>query len=396
MSSNIIFKCDRNLPVCSHCAEGGHSECNYTPKKRHKVPSDHAIFVDKLTSPYGPKTASFLVSETPANDEPSGDSGDGHSFYGQNVARSSGSHSSDTPSPSARNRQEEIRPNLAPDPNDRRWLLRSTLPSLAPSQPNGTNQISFMSQPESILTRSLVQSWTHPSFAPLPDAITKRIGSVNPVEMPNRTLFEEALARFLADLPTSLRETCAFSPEMYAAVCHSLSGVGAENLSDRLRMWLAYHHVRLGSEKYHLLLLPRDAFFQIVAAEEENLCRDYIAYVDDHFTGSERTSGIVSFETIDHDLGGFEWTRAFERIPVLDQIYDILVYAHRTHGPSSSVLFEARRIGIVSVLPPSHSPLIFVLQAGITWSMVEIFIRLCPLCSLRTKSNSTRRDTATR
>ncbi|KIM61606.1 hypothetical protein SCLCIDRAFT_1179634 [Scleroderma citrinum Foug A] len=384
------LKCDRNLPVCSHCADGGHSECNYTPKKRHKVPSDHAAFVENLTSPYGAKTTSFLVSETPTNDEvpgAHGDSGDGHSFYGQNVAALSGSRSSSTLSPTERNRKEEIgshsSDHFAPDHSEQRWLLRNPLPSLTPRQSHSTSQISFISQPPllekgPVVARSLIQSWVHPSFAPLPDAISKRISSVSAVEMPSRALFEEALAQFLADLPIDLRETCAFSPEVYAVACHSLSGVGAEKLSDRLRMWLAYHHVRLGSEKYHLLLLPRDAFFQIVAAEEENLCRDYMAYVDDHPTGSGQVAEIAASETIDHDLGGFEWTRAFERIPVLDQIYDILVYAHRAHGPSSSVLFEAQRIGM----------------AGITWPMVEIFIKLCPLCNLRSKSNSPRNDTA--
>ncbi|KAL4078494.1 hypothetical protein V8B97DRAFT_1865804 [Scleroderma yunnanense] len=387
-SSNL--KCDRNLPVCSHCVEGGHSECNYTPKKRHKVPSDHAGFGDKLTSPYGAKTASFLVSDTHADDEPPGehsDSGDVHSFYGQKLASSFRSHTSDTPSPTVHSRREDINHSdrSAPDHKEQRWLLRSTLPSITPHQSYSTSQISFISQPSlpekgHIITKSLVQSWAHPSFAPLPDAIRKRISSVNAVEMPSRALFEEALARFLADLPIDLRETCAFSPESYAAVCHFLSGLGAKDLSDRLRMWLTYHHVRLGSEKYHLLLLPRDAFFHLVAAEEENLCRDYMAYVDDQHKSNGEASGSASSETIDHDLGGFEWTRAFERIPVLDQIYDILVYAHRAHGASSSVLFEARRIGM----------------AGITWPMVEIFIRLCPLCSLRSKPNSTRKEMVTK
>ncbi|KAI6157705.1 hypothetical protein BKA82DRAFT_931443 [Pisolithus tinctorius] len=373
------LKCDRNLPVCSHCAEGGISECNYTPKKRHKVPLDHGTMGEKHTGPYGPKTASFLVSEVPSNDDvsPHGDSGDGHNFYGQNVASSSTSHASSSQSPQNRMEDSESAHSsrLTPESRDRRWALHPPLSSLAPRQAQSANQVSFIthsfpSEGGLIVATSLIQSWKHPLFAPLPDAVVHRISSVNVVEMPDRTLFEEALGQFLTDLPAALRETTAFGPEMYAAVCRSLSGDSAQNISDRLRMWLTYHHVRLGSEKHYLLLIPRDAFFHLLAPEEEILRRDYVAYVDNHSEAYGTTSGSRS-ENADHDVGGFEWTRAFERIPVLNQIYDILVYAHRAHGSSSSVLFEARRIGM----------------AGITWPMVEMFINLCPLCNLRNESN---------
>ncbi|KAI6113216.1 hypothetical protein EDD16DRAFT_1602566 [Pisolithus croceorrhizus] len=370
------LKCDRNLPVCSHCAEGGISECNYTPKKRHKVPLDHGTVGEKHSSPYGPKTASFLVSEVPPNDDasPRGDTGDGHNLYGQNAASSSTSSSSQSP----QNRMEDGEPahssRLTPGSSDRRRVLHSPLPSLPPRQAQNTGRISFMthsfpSERESVAT-SLVQSWKDSKFAPLPDVVVQRISSVNVLEMPDRTLFENALGQFLTDLPVALRETTAFGPDMYAAVCRSLSGDGVQNMSDRLRMWLAYHHVRLGSEKHHLLLIPRDAFFHLLAPEEETLRRDYVAYVDNCSEVFGIASGSRS-ESVDCDVGGFEWTRAFERIPVLNQIYDILVYAHRAHGSSSSVLFEARRIGI----------------AGITWPMVEMFINLCPLCNSRNESN---------
>lgn len=212
-------------------------------------------------------------------------------------------------------------------------------------------------------------------FTPLPDVVAQRISSVNVLEMPDRTLYENVLGKFLTDLPVALRETTAFGPDMYAAVCRSLSGDGVQNISDRLRMWLAYHHVRLGSDKHYLLLIPRDAFFHLLAPEEETLRRDYVAYVDNCSEVYGIASGSLS-ESADCDVGGFEWTRAFERIPVFNQIYDILVYAHRAHGSSSSVLFEARRIGM----------------AGITWPMVEMFINLCPLCNSRSEPNGALAD----
>ena len=228
----------------------------------------------------------------------------------------------------------------------------SSFPNLAPRQTLTTNKLSFISHSfpsdqGAIVTKPLVESWVHPLFAPLPDAIIQRISNVNPVEMPSRTLFEENFARFLDGLPPELLETAALTPEVYADVCRSLSGGDTENLSDRLRMWVSFHHVRLGSEKYHLLLLPRDAFFHLAASEEEKLRRDYITHID-NLSDTSLSTASPKPDTIDHDLAGFEWTRAFERIPVRNQIYDILVYAHRAHGSSTSMVFETRRIGMVS------------------------------------------------
>ena len=183
-------------------------------------------------------------------------------------------------------------------------------------------------------------------FAPLPDAVTQRISNVNPVEMPNRVLYEEAFGRFLDGLPPELLETAALTPEVYANVCRFLSGSDEDNLTDRLKMWISFHRVRLGSEKYHLLLIPRDSFFHLAPSEEEKLRRDYINDIDSQ--SSTPPTGSSKPDILGHDLGGLEWTRAFERIPVRDQIYDILVYAHRSHSSSTSMVFEARRMGIVS------------------------------------------------
>lgn len=296
----------------------------------------------------------------PSSEEPAslprngqGDSSDGHSFYGQNVASSSQLRRSRGSLPDVSGGDDSSPHNhfKTPEPNGRRTAPSSSLPSIAPRQTHTTNKLSFISHsfPSDkgiIVTKPLLESWAHPLFAPLPDVITQRINSVNPVEMPNRALFEETFARFLDGLPPELLETAALTPEVYADICRSLSGSDAENLSDRLRMWTSFHRVRLGSEKYHLLLIPRDAFFHLAASEEEKLRRDYINHIDTQ--SSTSSTGSPKPDTINHDLGGFEWTRAFERIPVRNQIYDILVYAHRSHGSSTSMVFETRRIGMVS------------------------------------------------
>ncbi|KAH7888785.1 hypothetical protein F5I97DRAFT_1935244 [Phlebopus sp. FC_14] len=376
------LKCDRNLPVCNHCAEENGVECNYTPKKRHKVPSDHGAIRDKQMAPYGAKTASFLISDVTSADDLAvlshEDSSDGHRFYGQNIATHSRTRALHESPGCGSDRPEggKLPQYRRVTPDGQVQASGSSLPSLAPRQSQSDNQISFISHsfPSDqgmIMSKSLVESWTHPLFAPLPDIIVQKISSVNSVEMPYRALFEDNLARFLDDLPPELRETAAFTPEMYAAISRSLSGSDTEQLSDQLRMWLMFHHVRLGSEKYHLLLIPRDAFFHLEALEEEKLRGDHITRIDNHAEGHGKVP-ILKSNLVNDDYGEFEWTRVFERIPVRSQIYDILVYAHRAHGSSSSMLFEARRIGM----------------ATITWPMVEIFIRLCPLCNLRSKSSS--------
>ncbi|KAG6369668.1 hypothetical protein JVT61DRAFT_14167 [Boletus reticuloceps] len=271
------------------------------------------------------QNGSFLVSEIPSSEEPAsvprnsqGDSSDGHSFYGQNVASSS-QHRRPRGSLSDVSRRDDKSPHnqfKTPEPSGRQTASRT------------------------ISSKPLVESWGHPLFAPLPDVIIQRISNVNPVEMPNRAQFEENFARFLDGLPPELLETAALTPEVYADVCRFLSGDEADQLSDRLKMWVSFHH--------------------------EKLLRDYINHIDNH----PNTSSTISpkADPIDHELGGFDWTRAFERIPVRNQIYDILVYAHGLIVPP--------RLWF-----PKH-------DAAITWPMVEIFTQLCPLCSLRNKSNS--------
>ena len=238
-----------------------------------------------------------------------------------------------------------------PEASGRQRAPSSPNPNMASRQTHSTNKLSFISHSfptdkGATNTKPLLESWADPLFAPLPEAITQRINNVNPVEMPNRAVFEETFARFLDGLPTELLETAALTPEVYAAICHSLSGSDDENLSDRLRMWITFHRVRLGSEKYHLLLIPRDSFFHLAASEEEKLRRDYINHIDNHSNTSP--TGSPKPDVTGQDLGGLEWTKAFERIPVRDQIYDILVYAHRSHSSSASMAYEMRRLGIVS------------------------------------------------
>jgi len=140
-------------------------------------------------------------------------------------------------------------------------------------------------------------------------------------------------------------------------------------------MWTSFHHMCSGSNKYNLLLQPRDAYFDIEVEEEERLRAQYAAHIDGTTSSgyTDRVDGHpLHGNHGEYDLNPPDWARPFEWLPVQNQIYDVLVYAHRTHLSSSSMLFEIRKLGL----------------ATITWPMAEIFVRLCPLCSLRVKGSS--------
>jgi hypothetical protein len=202
-----------------------------------------------------------------------------------------------------------------------------------------------------IVSKSLIEPWSHPAFAPLPEIVLFRLSTVNSIEMPDRNTFDNLLSVFLAELVPELRETAALTPDIYAAVCCYISRGDPSNLSDRMRMWATLHHVCSGSNKYNLLLLPRDAYFAIEEEEEERLRADYVSRIDRKAsTGYADGPSALSLDGDhgDNDLNTSDQANVFERLPVQAQIYDVLVYAHRTHLSSSSMLFEIRRLGMVS------------------------------------------------
>ncbi|KZT19905.1 hypothetical protein NEOLEDRAFT_1158904 [Neolentinus lepideus HHB14362 ss-1] len=388
------LKCDRNLPVCNHCANDEDAECNYTPKKRHKIPEEHPTSEQKPidASPYTTKSASFLVSDVPPLDE-SMDVEPGTEKSASSAKDLPGSsdrspllHTRDDQKPTAAGRQR-----IAQAANLRKlersvqpWMTKSNLPPLAPKTALPDHSSSSLSScfldQRSMLVPPRVEPWMHSEFAALPDIVLRHLRSANAMEMPSRQNFDEALALYLTNLAAELKEIAAFPPDIYAELAKAISKGDVSTLSPRRLMWTEIHHIRSGSEKHHLLLLPRDPYFQIDRIDEEKLRLEYVAHVDRKIASEDPphpnprvNKGKESAET-----ASLEWTLAFERVPVQTQIYDVLVYAHRSHGSSSSMLFEARRVGI----------------ATITWPMVELFTRLCPLCNLRAKTNGGPSSTA--
>ena len=194
-----------------------------------------------------------------------------------------------------------------------------------------------------IVTTPHIDPWTHPAFAPLPDLVLHGLNHVNAIEMPTRHAFDEVLTRFVASLSPELRETATFAPETYAELARAVSEGLVAELPTRLRIWASCHHARAGSRKHHLILVPRDAFYNMNAADEEKLRANYIVLTDGQGAGGPQ-------RTVDDSGTSLESHAVFERVPVHNQIYDILVYTHRNHAAPATMLFEARRMGIVRAL----------------------------------------------
>lgn len=130
-----------------------------------------------------------------------------------------------------------------------------------------------------------------------------------------------------------LRETAAFSPEVYAAVARGLQKNDTQYLSVRRRIWTIVHRVLSGSSRAFLLLMPRDAVFSKSPQAEEKLRVVYQEKMDITFPSQpSRTLKIdPSFDPIAFKNDEYhcerddpDWMAPFERVPVQLQIYDVL------------------------------------------------------------------------
>ncbi|KAH9935392.1 uncharacterized protein B0H18DRAFT_901850 [Fomitopsis serialis] len=384
------LKCDRSLPICNHCQEDNEEDCNYTPKKRHKVPTENQTATpkgDRNETPYTSKTASFLVSEVPSDHEGEAES----STSNGNGATPTNKHTFE-----AEMRTEpqikQYKPPGSPMPGDDipmdvdsemfqqvgpdgavTWVRKLALPPLSAKGASSASASGsgyhrpFVLDQGMIVTTPHVDPWTHPSFAPLPTVVLQTLAAITAMDMPTRHAFDEALIRFVGGLAPELRETATFITDVYSEVAHAVSEGLVSELSPRLQLWASCHHARAGSRKQHLLILPRDAYYNMDRVDEESLRASYVALTDGEPVPLKPEDSAAG------SLAALDPLAVFDRIPVQSQIYDVLVYTHRNHSSAPSMLSEARRIGV----------------ATITWPMVEIFIRLCPLCKMRGK-NSTR------
>ena len=338
--------------MCNFCAADEAAECNYTPKKRHKSGAAPVVL-----QRHKHETGSASLQASPSDPHSPSKLGR-RTFYGQNIASSSRkTDQSTSPSPS------DLEASSDPDiplyvqtgrsATEQKKSVGSEHAGLSSNVSQHTHDqqtpVPFKSHPfptsHGLMIKSLtVEPWNDMAFVPLPGYIIQRLSLINSVEIPDRRLFDEALHEFLAGVMGELRETACLTPDVYSLVSHALKAGNNSKLSERLHAWVSFHHVCSGSEKRHLLILPRDSIFALETIEAQRLRQDYLAYVEDQLQ-VKATSSPSSMT--DSASCGINKETCFERVPVQPQIYDVLTYVHRSHDPPLNMIAEIKQLGFV-------------------------------------------------
>lgn len=136
-----------------------------------------------------------------------------------------------------------------------------------------------------------IKPWTHPSFVSLPQELCQELCRIDPVEMPSRHDFDNALSTFQKSVMDELRETFCLSIDVYTTVARSLTTDDASSLSKRVQTWTAIHRFRSGSDKQNLILVPRESIFCMDSSEAE---AHRLRFVDAIMNGSHINQHQVS------------------------------------------------------------------------------------------------------
>ncbi|KAH9485304.1 hypothetical protein JR316_0002212 [Psilocybe cubensis] len=331
------MKCDRNLPVCNNCErEAGGTACNYTPKKRHKQPATEEDPV-KASLRMGQSIMSqknehpLPVNTDPTHTPLETDHLSSHTFYGRNIGidipggivvsptHSESEYLSDADSGQAgRFTADYSRDNSSTNFSAYSSEVVQRPPILAPTPLEFIPHSFPLSQ--DLKNTSTIDPWLHHSFISLPAYVCKRLRRLRTVDFPNRRDFDTSLLDFQNGMMDELREIICFPSDAYTKLASCLASGDLSTLSDRVRSWASTQRLSSVTEKYYLILTPRDS-----------------DYTDDC-------------------------------------------------GPS-----ENDKRQFVTDLLSTKSDLEYV-QAFITWTMAEIYVRMCPTCKLREEELSSSLD----
>jgi len=269
-----MIQCDRNLPICSNCRDHAvGTACNYSPKKKYGSNTEHAESSFTPAESSDPWRRPKLAPESPVDTEPEADLR-AHTFYGQNIAASIGRSVSPSVSEAESVSDLDVTPgrftaqpsrSMISMPGYRSWggtLASFSAPRMASIPrpiPSG-----------GILVDSVcIKPWTHPSFISLPQDLCQELCRIDPVEMPSRHDFDNALSTFQQSVMDELKETSCLSIDVYTTVARSLVNGDDSSLSKRVRTWTAVHRFCSGSDKQNLILVPRESIFYMDSSEAE-------------------------------------------------------------------------------------------------------------------------------
>ncbi|KAG6891724.1 hypothetical protein C0992_006144 [Termitomyces sp. T32_za158] len=322
--------------MCNHCKDDKKTECNYTPKKRRKITSDNTQSLKEQHN-----------SPTELENSPSGSlvDFDGQNFDGQNVKSAT---------LSSMNEEVALNHHKSSDIFHIRTAHTGRFTAEPPlMNDSATNPTPITPERDSrgrrgSLSHSYDQSlavhfmpWSNPSFVPLPDFMTTQLKKLNPAEFPDSATYNADLSKLLAGVMPQLREKSCLSPEIYTAVYRCLSRGDLSSLSSSMREWVSHHHLCAGSDIFYLILSPREDIFQAEDLKREAYRRTYCSHVDDENLQKPGKGPEMNPPEMMDDA------ELFERIPVRDQIFDILTYAHITHESPPTMLRRIRKLGFV-------------------------------------------------
>jgi hypothetical protein len=281
-----LLQCDRNLPICSNCREhAAGTSCNYSPKKKYGSNAGHAdessfLAVENSDPWRKPK----LAPESPVDtDEPEAKLR-AHTFYGQNIATSIGR--SVSPSETESVSDMDVTPGrFTAEPSRSIPEYRSLMPFSAPRMEPIPRPIPSGSV---VVDSVCIKPWSHPSFISLPRDLCQALCRIDPVEMPSRHDFDNALSTFQRTVMDELRETSCLSIDIYISVARSLAHNDVSSLSKRVRTWTAVHRFRSGSDKQNLILVPRESIFYMDLSEAEAHRLRFVAAIMDGTHADQR------------------------------------------------------------------------------------------------------------
>ena len=287
-----LRQCDRNLPICSNCREhAAGTSCNYSPKKKYGSNTGHAESSFLPVESSDPWRKPKLAPESPVDTESEANIR-AHTYYGQNIATSIGG--SVSPSETESVSDMDVTP---PEPSrsipDYRSMGGTLMPFSAPRMESIPRPIPSDSV---VVDGVCIKPWTHPSFISLPRDLCQALCRIDPVEMPSRHDFDNALSTFQRSVMDELRETSCLSIDIYISVARSLANDDVSSLSKRVRTWTAVHRFRSGSDKQNLILVPRETIFYMDSSEAEaHRLRFVAAILDGTHADQRQVSQIAIF-----------------------------------------------------------------------------------------------------
>ncbi|KAJ4468203.1 hypothetical protein J3R30DRAFT_1683795 [Lentinula aciculospora] len=324
------LKCDRDMPACNQCQlQGKPTQCAYLPRRRRNA-EDKITFEDDI----GTTAGTILKLGILDKNEPSQSKIQDQAFSSapSQIRRFTTTSPSDYQGGSNSHHRDS-------DGRSTRGSAQGASDSSSSHPQQNFDINSASTKPQ----RSLSQ------FSPLPSVILRTLSETRYEGMPDREAFSKGIKVFLKTLMPEMQESASLSSAAYTGVARYLvTGEIPPHASPYLQTWMTTHRLLPGSQTHPLILIPRDPIPENLALSLQQYQADPVRYTH----GDGRTLPEQSI---------------FDRLPVQDELYDILAYAHRAHKDSTIMTDEVRQIGF----------------AHITWPMADIFVRLCPVCAPR-------------